>query len=58
MATPGKKLDEPTIRQIEKMRADGFSLRKIASAVQVALRTVQKYLRPADGPRRESIDME
>jgi DNA-binding CsgD family transcriptional regulator len=45
MATPGRKLDDATVRQIERLADAGKSQRWIAGQLQLARATVVKYLR-------------
>ena len=45
MATPGKPLDEPSRRRVQRLRDVNRSIRAIAADMGISTRTVQKYLR-------------
>lgn len=45
MATPGKKLDAATVKQIERLTDAGWSRRGVARQLRLAKKTVMKYLR-------------
>lgn len=43
MATPGRKLDVHSRREVTRLREIGWSIRAIAKALRLSTRTVRKY---------------